>query len=156
MMPKMSVSSKIIAAALLAMLILVSYGCEETVINPQGDTSSIDLQPAPPVQMVYPNGGEVLTIGSEVTLVALSDSTFSGTVFFKLSLDAGRTWSYELEGASLLFPANHRLEFPVTIPDSITINQNKVSTKSTQCLMMVQCYEPLTIKDVSKAQFTIQ
>jgi hypothetical protein len=134
------------------MFVFFYSGCEEAATNPEPDP-----QPAGPLQMIYPTGGEVLRIGSEVTLVALCDSTIIGsTVFFRLSLDTGRTWSSELEGASLKLPDNRRLEWSISIPDSIEIGPQKVSTKSTQCLMMVQCYEPLSIKGVSKARFTIQ
>jgi hypothetical protein len=144
--------SKFMSVAAVAILVLFMSGCGDSATNVENKPES-----TPPLQMIYPNGGEVLKIASEVTLVAQCDTGFVGSaVFFKLSLDTGRTWSYELDGATLKFPANRKIEYPYTIPDSIEIGQKKMSTKSTQCLMMIGLYEPQSIKSVSKAVFTIQ
>jgi hypothetical protein len=109
-------------------------------------------QPPKTLEVVFPNGGEMLFVDSTYTLVAVFDSTMADRhVEFFLSPDNGASWSQPLLG--MAFTAQgRRIEIPFTIPATL---QGK-PTKTNQGLVKVRCYESQDIFDISDGCFTIQ
>jgi hypothetical protein len=108
--------------------------------------------PSNHIEVVFPNGNEILYIDSTYTLVAVFDSTMvDRQLEFSLSTDNGATWSQPLLG--MAFTAQgRRMEIPFTIPAAL---QGK-PIKTNLGLVKVSCYESRDVFDISDRCFSIQ
>jgi len=105
----------------------------------------VQTPPTPkPLELLYPKGGESLTVGDIDTVKwRINDTTKISSVMAKLSIDTGKTYDVVITSSGSVFPPQ------TSVPWTITGTQ-----VSTQCKIKIYDYLDQSINDQSGA-FTV-
>lgn len=107
---------------------------------------TIDVDDSGPFQVMYPNGGESLTVGNsyDVTWNPNGSNSFCSNVDIKLSTDGGDTYPYTLK-SSITNDGSENVTIPFSIPGTTTAR------------LMVACADNdcVVFFDISDSNFSI-
>lgn len=140
---------------------LYFYKQSDDTLNPSHFCSAADTTSLPPdssdlfnphYQVIYPNGGEDLKIGSTINIRL--HATISANAYLYISIDAGKNL-FSLPGLSTIINPYSDSLIQFTIPDSLVSNSTNLSFSSNKCTIILKDYSNKNYYDASDSAFTI-